>query len=149
MVEAGTMGIAAFDMDNLLPAASSLTNSDLRLDEQRWPAYNALWLTAMQAVSSNNILPVLFCPLTPQETVLANEAANHNSAHLHLLLLDCDNASRRKRLTERGWAAVRIDEACEDAAELRSVVDLKLSTDIHPASQLAREIVHWMRTTLP
>ena len=128
MAETAAMGIAAFDMDDLLLAASNLTGSDPRVDEQRWPAYNALWLTAMRSVSNNDILPVLFCPLTPEEAGYANATAHPDLAQLHQLLLDCADTSRRKRLAGRFWAEVRMSGACADAAELERAVDLKLST---------------------
>ena len=89
---------------------------------------------------------MLFCPLTRSELERANEITQ---AQLHILLLYCSDRTRRERLEGRNWAAVRIDEACEDARELRETVDFRLSTDEHPPSQLAREIVNWMRTTLP
>ena len=140
------LGIAAFDIDHLLLSASDLTGTDLRVDLNRWPAYNALWVSILEAVSCNGILPMLFCPLTRSELERANEITQ---AQLHILLLDCSDRTRRERLEGRNWAAVRIDEACEDARELRETVDFRLSTDEHPPSQLAREIVNWMRTTLP
>ena len=145
MSEHNPLGIAAFDMDHLLPTASALTGTDLRVDAPRWPPYNAMWIAILEAVSVNGILPVLFCPLTVSEAELANDAT---TARLHVLLLDCTDESRTSRLAARGWAAVRVDEACADAQALRDKIDLRLSTGEHSPSQLAREIVQWMRTAL-
>ena len=144
----GTDSTGAFVLTthHLLLSASDLTGTDLRVDLNRWPAYSALWVSILEAVSCNGILPMLFCPLTRSELERANEITQ---AQLHILLLDCSDRTRRERLEGRNWATVRIDEACEDARELRETVDFRLSTDEHPPSQLAREIVNWMRTTLP
>ncbi|MGH3371348.1 MAG: AAA family ATPase, partial [Nocardioidaceae bacterium] len=74
----------------------------------------------------------LLSPLTPAELPEAD-------AWLHL---DCADDVRRRRLELRGWSRGRIDEALQDAAELRRVVPASVRGDGTP-DEVAGRILDW------
>ena len=83
----------------------------------RWPAYNDLCLGLVAAVLAAGHDVLLLCPLTPDE--VARSAADLGT--VRWLVLDCSDATRRRRLRTRPGGATDEPGAVADAAELRAL----------------------------
>lgn len=99
---------------------------------QMWPAYNALWLRITELVRRSGTPVLLLTPGVPTELP--------EGRWLHL---DCPDAIRRKRLTERDWSEEQITDALDDAVELRKLVPRSVPGDGTP-EESARLILAWV-----
>ncbi|MEZ4866742.1 MAG: hypothetical protein R3C14_35810 [Caldilineaceae bacterium] len=132
-----------FDMDWLAAPASALAAKDIYTDPTTWPAYNALWLALLQRVCQNGKTPLLFAPLAPSD--LAPSDPSLTCLELAWLLLDCDDATRRRRLATRpGWTDAMIGEALADAQVLRQSIHTQVDTSHRPPAAVAGQIVAWL-----
>lgn len=127
-------GLVVMDMDELLDDGKLLgiTIADPAAAAQ-WPAYNLHWLRITELVRRSGISVLLLGPLTPSELP--------EGRWLHL---DCPDDVRRTRLTARGWSTAEIEDAIDDAVELRKLVPRSVQGDGTPEDS-AREILTWTK----
>jgi hypothetical protein len=128
-------GLVVMDMDELLDHDGRLLG--IKIAEQaaapHWPAYNTIWLRITELVRRSGIPVLLLGPLTPSEL--------REGRWLHL---DCPDDVRRTRLTARGWSAAEIEDAINDAVELRKLVPRSVRGDGTPEDS-AHEILTWVK----
>ncbi|MFF8770825.1 hypothetical protein [Kitasatospora sp. NPDC015120] len=108
-----------------------------------WPAYNTLWVKIASMMLRAGGPVLVLCPLTPGEWASAAagavDAPRTTWAHL-----DCADADRRARLAARGWGPDRIEEAIEDAGELRGVVNRQFTTTGRSPADVAAAVAEWI-----
>lgn len=63
-------------------------------------------------------------------------------------LLDCDYYTRRARLSARHWGSFEIEDALDDAAELRSQVETVMDTSDTTPSEAAARVADWIRANV-
>ncbi|WP_344843886.1 AAA family ATPase [Kribbella ginsengisoli] len=126
--------LVVMDMDELLDHEGRVLGILIadKSAEQKWPAYNALWLRITELVRRSGTPVLLLTPGVPTELP--------EGRWLHL---DCPDAIRRKRLAERGWPEEQIADALEDAAELRKLVPRSVPGDGTP-EESAQLILAWV-----
>lgn len=130
-------------MDWLLAPASALVGKDIRVDASAWPAYNALWLEVLHAVHKNERAAVLFAPINMDD--LPIEMLPAWCSGVEWLLLDCSEAVRRARLSDRpGWTDAMMAEAEEDARVLRKTIPRRIETGDHAPDAVAGLILDWL-----
>lgn len=133
----------AFDMDWLIGSASRLAGKDLHFEPSVWRPYNQLWFDVLHSVYLNNRVPVLFAPIAPND--IPKEDMPNWCVGINWLLLDCADDVRKERLMARSdWSQSRVDEAFEDASELRSLVQEKLDTGVRSPQMVAEGILEWL-----
>jgi hypothetical protein len=133
----------AFDIDWLTVAASHLARSDIIFDRTTWPAYNALWLEVLRAVHRNGKIPIFFSPFDPSDVTAAGPESWLQ--RVEWLLLDCDDAERRTRLSRRPeWSDEMISEALSDARTLREHIAERIDTSAHTPDDVAERILRWV-----
>ncbi len=134
---------SAFDMDWLLAPASALAGKDIRVDVSAWPSYNALWLEVLYAVHKNKRTAVLFAPINTDD--LPIEMLPAWCSGVEWLLLDCPDAVRRARLSDRpGWTDAMTVEAEEDARVLRETIPHRIDTGKHAPDAVAGLVLDWL-----
>jgi hypothetical protein len=126
--------LIVMDMDELLDHEGRVLGILIadKSAAQIWPAYNALWLRITELVRRSGTPVLLLTPAVPTELP--------EGRWLHL---DCPDAIRRKRLTERDWPEEQIADALDDAAELRKLVPRSVPGDGTPEDS-ARLILAWV-----
>lgn len=126
--------LVVMDMDELLDHEGRVLGILIadKSAEQKWPAYNALWLRITELVRRSGTPVLLLTPGVPTELP--------EGRWLHL---DCPDAIRRKRLAERGWPDEQIADALKDAVELRKLVPRSVPGDGTP-EESARLILAWI-----
>lgn len=140
-LRAALPGVVVLDLDQFLDAGGRLAGLDLheQAAADRWPAYNDLCLSFVATVLAAGHDVLLLCPLTPDE--VGRSAAVLGT--VRWLVLDCSDATRRRRLRTRPGAATDEDGAVADAAELRALglpvlrndgIDLAAAVDLIAAS---------------
>jgi hypothetical protein len=106
-------------MDQFLEPGSRLAGVDLRSESaaDRWPAHDDLCLTFVAAALTAGYDVLLLCPLTPDG--VRRSTAAPALGNIGWAVLDCSDATRRRRLSTRPDA----DDhgAVVDAAELRAL----------------------------
>ncbi len=133
----------AFDMDWLLSSASTLAGKDIRVDASAWPSYNVLWLEVLHAVHRNDRAALLFAPINKDDFLI--EMLPAWCSGMEWLLLDCSDAVRRARLSDRpGWTDAMITEAEEDARVLRETNSCRIDTGNHAPGAVAGLILDWL-----
>ncbi|MGC4937137.1 AAA family ATPase [Kribbella sp. DT2] len=127
-------GLVVMDMDELLDDGKLLgiTIADSAA-AAHWPAYNLLWLRITELVRRSGVPVLLLGPLTPSELP--------EGRWLHL---DCPDAVRRTRLAARGWSEAQVEDALDDAVELRTLVPRSVHGAGTPEDS-AREILTWVK----
>jgi hypothetical protein len=130
------------DMDSLVEPASRLAGVDLRRSEaaSRWPAYNDLWVR-IAAILARARPVLLLGPLGPDE--VDGAPSRRMLAAVEWALLDCSDATRRERLTGRGYELPAIADAIAGAAAKRSLGLHAISTDRGAPDQTAAEVAKW------
>jgi AAA domain-containing protein len=126
--------LVVMDMDELLDDEGRVLGI-LIADKSaapRWPAYNALWMRITELIRRSGAAVLLLTPGVPAELP--------EGRWLHL---DCPDATRRKRLAERGWSEEQITDALGDAAQLRKLVPRSVPGDGTPEDS-ARLILAWV-----
>ncbi len=140
--------VLVFDMDWLLPAASALAGKDVATEASTWPHYNGLWLAFLKMLQNNEQQALLFTPIDPDDLAAAcspGQSATVSTDGPNWLLLDCDDAIRRRRLAARpGWSEPMIAEALADAADLRSVIPTRIDTSHQNRYAVARQVLTWL-----
>jgi hypothetical protein len=132
----------AFDMDCLIDSASSLSQKDVHISPETWPAYNALWMDIVQAVLKNGAEAVLFTPIAPSDL----SAVPAWCSKIRWLLLDCADEVLLQRLNDRAWEEDRIRDAILDAEELRtSGIETIIRTDELDCRAVADAITSWQQ----
>ena len=133
----------AFDIDWLAVPASNLCGKDIFTDASTWPAYNQLWFEVLRCVYRNGLTPVLFAPISPED--VGEEDLPRWCRGVEWALLDCDDATRRRRLTERpDWDDTMSAYAMEDAGLLRRAVSRRINTALKDPAAVAEEILRWL-----
>jgi hypothetical protein len=136
----------AFDIDWLTIAASHLARSDIIFDPTTWPAYNALWLQILEAMYRNGKVPIFFSPFDMNDVAEAGQATWYQ--RIEWLLLDCDDATRQRRLSARAeWSGEMIREALSDARALREHISERIDTGTHTPHEVAEAILRWVART--
>lgn len=130
--------LVVFDLDWLHESAGELARTPIYSDASTWPAYNKLWFAVLAAVAKNSKKPVLFCPLDKADL-------DDSFPAVKWLLLDCDDAERRRRLAKRGWDEMRVLEALEDARDLREQISTRVDTVASDPVEVARKVLEWTR----
>lgn len=134
----------AFDSDWLIGSASELAQRDIHTDPTTWPAYGKVWSDVLHAAVRNGISPLFFVPNTPED--LEPLKQQEWCTGLRWLLLDCPDAVRRERLAQRNRTdEAKIQEAIEDAAELRDFGFDTLDTSQFNPSEIAQQLFHWLK----
>jgi hypothetical protein len=109
----------------------------------RWPAYDDQCLGLVAAVAACGQVVLLLSPLTPEQV----ERSSVGLVDVRWAVLDCSDDTRRRRLTTRELAPAELQEALDDAAELRL-----LGIDVLPGdgtvADAAQAIVPWARRYL-
>lgn len=135
LLRLGAGGLVVMDMDELLDDDGGLLG--IKIADQaaapHWPAYNSLWLRITELVRRSGIPVLLLGPLTPSQLP--------EGRWLHL---DCPDDVRRTRLAARGWSDAEIEDALQDAAELRKLVPPSVDGAGTP-EESAREILAWVK----
>jgi hypothetical protein len=133
----------AFDIDWLAISASNLCGKDIFTDSSTWPPYNQLWFEVLHSVYRNGIIPVLFAPLDLRD--IQNNVLPEWVREVKWALLDCDDETRRRRLTERAnWDDTMIDHALDDARFLRQTVQYQINTALMNPLAVAENILEWL-----
>jgi hypothetical protein len=133
----------AFDMDWLVPAVSALACSSILHDPATWRPYRALWFEVLRAITRNGNVPVLFAPMDREDA--AGTGPPDWCDGIAWLLLDCDDRTRRERLTQRaGWTTAMVADAVADAAALRAAFSARIDTAIHTPDAVASRIRAWL-----
>jgi AAA domain len=137
--------LVALDLDELLEDGTLLGRPIASSDgAEYWPAYNRLWVRIVSMVTRAGTPVVLFAPLTPSEWTRAADETGETQPTPTFALLDCKDAVRVARLTDRGWSTREIDEALADARELRSL-DLHVFDNGDRAPRAtAAEVIAWV-----
>ncbi|MEW2390100.1 AAA family ATPase [Streptomyces venezuelae] len=137
------------DFDELPEADGSLMGVDITSPTASavWPAYNRLWvkIAAMMLRAGRPVL--LLCPLTPDEWADASAEAVRPPPSPAWARLDCSDAERRTRLAERAWEPEQIDEAVEDAVELRASVAREFTSTGRSPAEVAAAVADWITDT--
>jgi AAA domain len=120
-LRAALPGVVVLDMDQFLEAGSRLAGLDLHSQSaaDRWPAHNDLCLTFVAAVLAACHDVLLLCPLTPDE--VRRSTAAPALGDIRWAVLDCSDATRRRRLSTRPQAEADDHGAVADAAALREL----------------------------
>lgn len=133
---------AAFDIDWLIEPVAALAGRDIHTDPTTWPPYNRLWFEVLHTAYKNGQTPVWFAPLDPGDVDKAGLPAWCDRTEW--LLLDCDDAVRRRRLQQRdGWDERRINEAVEDGAALRAGIERIVDTASLSPIETAQAVYGW------
>lgn len=136
----------AFDIDWLTLTASDLAQSDIIFDRTTWPAYNALWLEVLEAVHRNGKVVIFFSPFDITDVAQAGQAPWYQ--RIEWLLLDCDDATRQRRLSARSeWSDEMITEALSDAQSLREHFPERIDTTTHTPDEVAETVLRWVEQT--
>ena len=134
----------AFDIDWLIHSASALAQRNIFSDETTWPAYGQLWFDVLQTAARNGYPPVFFTPNTPAD--LDHLGRPDWCTHMRWILLDCPDRVRRERLRQRmGWTETNIQEALEDAEELRGIIPHRLDTSADSPDEIASLLLDWLK----
>ncbi|MBO6564390.1 MAG: hypothetical protein JJ956_06585 [Pseudomonadales bacterium] len=130
------------DIDWLIDSSSELSEKNLYTDSSAWPAYGRMWFDVLRSICRNSIQPLFFCPNSPSD--IEEFGKPTWCTEIHWLLLDCSDAVRSKRLSERqDWGAERRREALADAAELRQSVSRIVDTSDITSSEVASKVLRW------
>ena len=133
----------AFDIDWLIYSASDLAQRDIFTDGSTWPAYGKIWFDVLHSAVRNGRPPIFFTPNTPED--LEPLGMPDWCSEMRWILLDCPDAVRRQRLKQRdGWDEARIQEALEDAKELREIIPTRLDTSTGTAGEISRMLLDWL-----
>jgi broad-specificity NMP kinase len=126
--------LVVMDMDELLDSEGRVLGIEIADSSAaaNWPAYNALWLRITELVRRSGTPMLLLSPLVPKEMP--------EGRWLHL---DCPDSVRRKRLAERGWSDEQIDDAIDDAVQIRKLVPRSVPGDSTP-EESALQILAWV-----
>ncbi|GAA4207340.1 hypothetical protein [Actinocatenispora rupis] len=136
--------IVAADFDEVLDARGTVLGTDITgpAAEPLWPAYNRLWARFARILLRSDAVPVLLCPLSPDEWRSA-AVGLLDGVEVAWARLDCADGDRRTRLAARGWDARRIAAALDDAAELRRTVPRSFSSTGRSPADLAADVAAW------
>ena len=133
-----------FDIDWLIEQGSDFLGRRIQDSPDRWKPWGHLWFEVLHSVVRNGQTPIFFCP---------NSIADFNTFGLpdwvstvKWLLLNCDEADRRRRLEDRSWSEVDIDDALKDAQELENLGLLTISTSQQTPVEVAEGVLHWARS---
>ncbi|MFI7277463.1 hypothetical protein [Streptomyces sp. NPDC049879] len=142
----GIYPFASADFDELPEPDGRLLGIDITASSAGpvWPAYNRLWVKIATMMLRSGGPVLILCPLTPGEwasTALRDAAG---PPHVTWARLDCSDTDRRARLAARGWDAEQIEDAVEDAAELRCVVDQQFTTTGRSPAEVAATVADWV-----
>ncbi|MGW2230818.1 AAA family ATPase [Streptomyces formicae] len=133
------------DFDELPEADGRLLGIDITSPSASsvWPDYNRLWvkIAAMMLRAGRPVL--VLCPLSPDEWASA-AAGVADPPSVAWARLDCADEDRRARLAARGWEHDEVQDAIEDAAELRSVVDRAFTTTGRGPAEVAAAVAEWI-----
>ncbi|MFG2222891.1 hypothetical protein [Streptomyces sp. NPDC048644] len=141
----GAYPFATVDFDELLESDGSLLGIDIASPEASlaWPAYNRLWVKIATMLLRAGSPVLILCPLAPDEWTAATAHAR-NPPGAAWGRLDCDDADRRVRLAARGWTPEQIEEAVEDAEELRLAIGREFTTTGSSAADVAAAVADWV-----
>lgn len=137
-------GVVVVDMDEFLAVGSRLAGTNLTHASAapRWPHYNDLCLSFAAAVLRAGHHVLMLSPLTPAE--LNRSTAAPFLGDVRWAALDCADTTRRSRLSRR-LSEDQIDEALADAADLRALGLVLLSSDTASVEATAQTIAEWAR----
>ena len=138
-------GVVVLDLDDFLPAASKLAGVDLSRPAaaDRWPAYDELCLRLVAAVAACGQVVLLLSPLTPEQV----QRSSVGLVGVRWAVLDCSDDTRRRRLTARELTPAELQEALDDAAELR-VLGIDVLPGDGTVADAAQAIASWTRRHL-
>ncbi len=128
-----------FDIDWLSDSASSLAGRSIYTDASTWEPYRKLWFEILKGISLNHQVTVLFAPISKQDI-----EGLVDKATISWLLLDCSDNERIKRLEQRRWSQDKIQEALNDANELRQEVSDVIDTSNKTPEEVAKKILEWL-----
>ncbi|WP_405616527.1 hypothetical protein OG292_23720 [Streptomyces sp. NBC_01511] len=137
---------ATVDFDELPERDGMLLGIDITSPSASpvWPAYNKLWVKIATMLLRAGRPVLILCPLTPAEWLDASAHTTGGPPHTAWARLDCADTDRHDRLAARGWEPGQIEEAIEDAAELRGVVDREFTTTGRGPAETAAALAHWI-----
>lgn len=131
----------AFDIDWLAALVSRLVGEDIRFAPSLWEPYNELWFAVLASVDRNGKTPVLFAPIDARD--LQRSGLPEWCSRVEWILLDCDDATRGKRLKQRpGWSDAMIVEAMADAKFLRQTVPEQIDTGALSPDAVASQLLN-------
>ncbi len=134
----------AFDIDWLTDVSSDLAQKSIYTDPSIWQPYSALWFEILHAICKNGRTPIFFTPNDPQDIERFGQPAW--CREIKWLLLDCDDKTRRVRLSQRqDWTELMVTEATTDAQALREVISTHLDTSVLTPDQVATKILAWLQ----
>ncbi len=131
--------IIFFDIDWLATSASELAGRSIYTDISTWKPYRKLWLDILKSISLNHQVAVLFAPISKQDI-----EGLVDKATISWLLLDCNDNERISRLEQRGWSQYKIQEALNDANELRQDISEVIDTATFTPEEVAKKILEWL-----
>lgn len=131
--------VIVFDIDWLADSASDLAQRSIYTDSTTWKPYRKVWLDILQSISFNHHPSVLFAPISKSDL-----EGIIDTATLSWLLLDCSDQERIKRLEQRRWSQDKIQEALNDANELRQEFSQVLDTARFTPEETARQVLEWL-----
>ncbi|MCC3777470.1 AAA family ATPase [Streptomyces sp. UNOB3_S3] len=136
----------AVDFDELIEPVGELLGMDIRTSaaSRAWPGYNKLWVEIIALLLRGDGPLLVMCPLSPDEWERAVSAVPAALPEAVWARLDCADTDRRARLAARGWDEGRIEDAVEDAAELRRAVGREFTTSGRPAAETAAGLAGWV-----
>ena len=114
------------DIDWLADSASALAGKSIYTEPSTWQPYGKVWFDVLHALLRNGRQPVFFAPNSPAD--FDESGLPDWCSGINWLLLDCNDAERTERLKKRHWNQEKIQEALEDAKELRKGISTHIDT---------------------
>jgi len=132
-----------FDIDWVIESLGMVAGRPIPSHQPSWPGVRDTWLAIAAAIGRGERSTVLCGPFTPSD--LDELPSLSLIDKIHWLLLDCSDVALKQRLDERRWQASDIDDAVNDAAELRTHGFTALRTDALEPEAVADEVAAWVR----
>lgn len=130
-------GCAVIDWDAFMPAAEGLVGRDVPTSRDLWMPYGRLVRAVVAAL--DNVPVILFGVCTPDELSDWPQAC--------WILLDCDDAERRRRLSSRPLEVVQA--AIVDAGEYRKLGLEVIDTTARPVDEVVEELTKRLPPAFP
>ncbi|MFJ2811544.1 AAA family ATPase [Kitasatospora sp. NPDC087271] len=137
--------VTVVDFDELPDDDGRLLGIDITSPDASgiWPDYNRLWVRIAGMLARGGGPVLVSCPITPAEWEAA-AADVPDAPEVVWARLDCADHDRRVRLAARGWSAEQVEEAVQDADELRELVPMAFTSSDRAPAEVAEDVLRWI-----